>query len=135
MPMLIKIKNQIQSNKINMIIFVTCVLLYGINELLLKRQDIMRWLFSGHFNDFLAPLLLLSYSNILIKIAYNKTYNSFLGLSTGMLAVSLIWEYAAPYIKSGAVTDPLDIIAYYVGFMVYWIAIKLITVLKVKCQG
>lgn len=124
MPVLIK--NQFKLNKVNVIIFGSCVLLYGLNELLLKNQDMIHWLFSGYFNDFLAPLLLLSYSNILIKMAYNKTYNSFLGLSIGMLIVSLIWEYAAPYIKPGAVTDPYDIMSYYIGFIVYWIVTRFV---------
>ncbi|SEG77287.1 hypothetical protein SAMN02799616_04989 [Paenibacillus sp. UNC499MF] len=110
--------------KYDLVIFVMCFILYGWNELYLKEQSsIMNWFFTGYYNDILAPIILLSYSNILILIFMKKKITNFIGLSLFVMIVGLYWEYITPLYKNST-SDIYDLLAYYIGFLIYWLSTK-----------
>lgn len=44
-------------------------------------------------------------------------------LALGMTG-GFVWEYFAPIINSKAVSDPIDIICYFVGITIYYLVMK-----------
>lgn len=57
---------------------------------------------------------------------------SFKGILLGGGIVALVWEYFAPVIKPGAVSDPFDILCYLVGSAGYYMIIKIVGCAKLK---
>lgn len=100
---------------LNIAIFIIFFIFYLLNELILKSLNNI--FFTGYYNDILAPILLLSYSNFLL-LKYNKY---FIGAKSFIFIVicSFIWEFFAPLIKSDAIMDFLDFIAYLTGCFIY----------------
>lgn len=111
--------------KRDLLIFIFCFILYGLNEYIFKGLDVqLHWFFIGHYNDVLASIILLSYSSLLIVIFAKREIKNFLLCSFLILLVGLFWEYVTPYYKKST-PDPFDIVAYYIGFLIYWFFVKL----------
>lgn len=112
---------------LNIIIFLICFLLYLINEVMLKK--IRNIFFTGYYNDMLAPILLLSYSNFLLY----RHKQLLLGTKSFafILICSFVWEFLAPLIKENSVVDAFDFIAYIVGCGIYNI-ILIIYIKRIK---
>lgn len=114
-------KNRFIRSYIDIFILLLCFILYGLNELIFKNlTGSISWIFNGYFNDLLAPIILLSYSNILLHVFLNKVYFNFIILSAFILLVGCFWEYITPFYKVST-PDPFDIITYYIGFIMYWL--------------
>ena len=83
-------------------------------------------LIQNHLNDVLAGVLLLCYINAL-SIVSNQPKLIVTRLSTVALITlssGLFWEYITPIYLSKSVSDPLDVIAYIAGGVLYWILTK-----------
>jgi hypothetical protein len=96
--------------------------LYLLNRLVLK--DELSWSFlSSHFNDVLAGLLLLPSYNLLALLfrQSNLLMLRCMNILTFTLVVGLFWEYVTPLYRSDSVSDPLDILAYLLGGLIYWL--------------
>jgi hypothetical protein len=106
----------------NISIFFTCVILHLMNVLVFLKinNSSLHYFFSGYFDDLLAPILLLSYVNLILSI-YNKKIYTLRYLILFILLVSIVWEYLVVYIKPDSVSDPLDILCYILGTIIYWI--------------
>jgi hypothetical protein len=106
----------------NFSIFIISVLLYLLNRFILLNINnfTVHYFFSSYFDDLLAPLLLFSYINLLLSI-YNKKLYSLKYLIISMLLVSFVWEYLIVFIKHTSVSDPIDVIFYVLGTVIYWI--------------
>ena len=95
-------------------IFSTSFFLYVLNEIFLK--DRYR-LFNNHFNDLLAIPLLLSYAGFLMK-RKGKTMN--IKFVIGLTIVSsFVWEYITPYYLKKSTGDWLDVLAYFIGLLIF----------------
>lgn len=108
---------------LNTAIFLLCFLLYLLNELIFKKLNNI--FFLGYYNDILAPILLLSYSNFLLS-RYNK---ALVGIKSFIFIVicSFVWEILALLIKENSVADILDCGAYLLGCMIYNLVIFIFT--------
>lgn len=106
----------------NISIFFTCVILHLMNVLVFLKinNSSLHYFFSGYFDDLLAPILLLSYVNLILSI-YNKKIYTLRYLILFILLVSIVWEYLVVYIKPNSVSDPFDILCYVLGTIIYWI--------------
>jgi len=106
----------------NISIFITCVILHFMNVLVFLKinNSSLHYFFSCYFDDLLAPILLLSYVNLLLSI-YNKKLYTLRYLILFILLVSIVWEYLVVYIKPNSVSDPFDILCYVLGTIIYWI--------------
>ena len=109
----------------NFSIFIISVLLYLLNRFIILNinNSTIHYFFSGYFDDLLAPLLLFSYINILLSF-YNKKIYSLKYLIIFILLVSIVWEYLIIFIKPTSVSDPIDVIFYILGTLIYWIIHK-----------
>jgi hypothetical protein len=109
----------------NFSIFIISVLLYLLNRFIILNinNSIIHYFFSGYFDDLLAPILLFSYINILLSF-YNKKIYSLKYLIISILIVSIVWEYLIVFIKPTSVSDPIDVIFYVLGTLIYWIIHK-----------
>lgn len=121
----ITIKNQ--DNRLNIFLLIICTVLALINTIILKKIDLgnLNLIFNGYLNDFLAAILILAYINICISFV-NFKIKSLKFLMIIILIISFFWEYFAIYIKPNSVFDYLDILAYLIGCIVYWIIINMI---------
>jgi hypothetical protein len=118
--MLDMIKTSFKNSLQDVVIFCICLMMYGLNELFFKKIAIpFQSFFTGYFNDLLAPIFLLSYTNILLKIFLKKIYLNFIVLSIFILTVGCFWEFITPFYKNST-SDLNDLITYYIGFLLYW---------------
>jgi len=105
---------------INLSIFITCIILYGFNTIIFSSINNynLHYFFSSYFNDLLAPLLLFSYINLILSLI-----DKYLILI--IILSSFVWEFIAPIFKPNSISDPIDILFYFIGTMVYWIIYKM----------
>ncbi len=116
-----KILKSIKTKPINLFLIIAVLILYIINNAVLKKYTtgIFQYFFKCHFNDFICPLLFISYSNILL-ITIGKEITRFRWIILYGFCSGLIWEFIAPLLKSNSVTDLLDLIFYLLGSCIYW---------------
>ena len=110
----------IRNNRQNVFLIMTVCVLYSLNNLLIKpmSQGLLHYFFVCYFNDLLAPVFMLSYSNIFLGTKDLKlTKPAHILLFT--IVMGCIWEFAAPYLKKRSVTDPYDFVCYVLGSFLY----------------
>lgn len=88
-----------------------------------KMNGVMGYFFHCYFNDLMAPIFFLSICSIVLKWAGCKTLNLITLIILGMSA-GFVWEYFAPVINNTAVTDPVDLVCYFMGTITYYIITK-----------
>ena len=105
----------------NVLIFIACVFLYLLNEYCLKDCTTggIQFFLICYFNDFLAPLLFLSYANILL-LTRDMSWNKLSHIMLVCLINGILWEFVAPFFKNNAVMDLCDFIFYFLGGFLYW---------------
>jgi hypothetical protein len=102
-------------------ILLTSFLIYLINQFYFKEMNVgISWFINYYLNDCLAPILLFSYSNILILALKHRKITNFLILFCFISVVGLFWEYGSP-IFIQTTSDLFDLVSYYIGFLLYWI--------------
>lgn len=109
----------------NIVIFFTATLIYMLNQLLLKKIDIifLSAFFNFYLNDVLAQILILSYSNILLKIV-NKSVSKLIHIFVFVLACGFVWEFITPLYKYKSTFDWFDFLAYLAGGLIYYLTIS-----------
>lgn len=70
------------------------------------------WFMQCYFNDILAGIIL--NAMMFSKTKYNTRWGLCLTLTAG-----IFWEYIVPIFNSKSISDPLDIIAYLTGFIIF----------------
>ncbi len=106
-------------NKEDIIILIICLLLYITNQIFLKKIGIL--FFNNYFNDLLAVPLYFSIINLISSNISKKEIKSFRSLFIITIILSFLGEYLAIFLRTGSVTDYLDIICYFIGMMIYYI--------------
>ena len=115
-----EILKSIRNNKFDTFLIIVVLIFYTINNLIIKSntQGFIHEFFKCHFNDLMAPVFMLSYTNILlgtrnlrlIKIQYIIIF---------ILVAGCVWEFVAPHLKHGSVTDINDLVCYIIGALIY----------------
>lgn len=120
-----KILFSIKKRPLNLVLLVGAAGLYLLNNLYLKHVTggLLYEFMNGYFNDLICPLFFLSYSNILL-ISVSREMSKLWQLALFSLAAGLVWEFFAPVIKKGSITDLKDLVCYQLGTIVYWILQK-----------
>ena len=123
-----KLRKSITKEPMDIIVICVIAILYLLNNKLLKHNTTgaLRMFLVCYFNDFMAPIFLLAYSNILLGTK-NMRLGKIKHILPFCLCMGCIWEFFAPIIKNGSVTDPYDIIAYLLGGGMYWVIEKIRT--------
>ena len=116
------LRKSIAENPTDLILLFVTAALYLLNNLILKQntRGVLREFLICYFNDVIAPIALLAYSNILLGTT-GKRLCSIRHILLFCLCAGFVWEFLAPLIKRGSVTDPCDMIAYLFGGSAYWI--------------
>ena len=105
---------------LNAKILIFSFILYLINQKILKLTNYT--FFKYYFNDLLAPIILLSYSNFLLNF-YNKTIkgkNIYIFISI----CGIFWEVITPLLKKDSVGDIMYFAMYILGASIYMILVK-----------
>ena len=71
--------------------------------------------FSWYFHDLLAGAMVLSLVNLLLSAGRLPPLIRVLPASVFLVGCGLFWEYGAPHLIPGSVSDPLDLPAYLAG--------------------
>lgn len=116
-----KIVGSVKHRPLNMVLISTVLVLYLLNNSYFKLQTtgIIRYFLVCYFNDLICPVLFFSYANLLL-LTVDKEITQLWQICFIGLCASCFWEFGAPYIKLTAVTDPIDIVFYLVGSVIYW---------------
>lgn len=121
--MLYKLRNYYRFE--NLFIFIFSVALYLLNTIIFSyiTNFNLNYFFTSYFNDLLAPLLLFSYINLVLSLINKKIY-SLKYLIVIIILCSILWEYVALFFKPSSILDPIDVIFYFLGTLIYWMIHK-----------
>ena len=115
---------ELKCRKQNALIFVSCVILYLINRITKfheTNEGILKYLWDYNFTDFLCQIVYFSLCNLLLETFGKHGFyklNSLLPLS---LICAFYWEIGVLFTQKGTVFDPLDVGAYLLGVLVYYL--------------
>lgn len=101
------------------------IALYFLNNILLKKVDIqpLKFIFQCYFNDMLAAVLILAFSNSMLY-KFSKQIIRFRYIVLFIFCCGFVWEFVAPLYKPNSVIDLFDFIAYFIGGLIYYIIIQ-----------
>jgi hypothetical protein len=88
--------------------------------------------FNWYFNDILAGIFFLAYSNLLL-LFIKRRIQKFIHCVLYIFFWGIAWEFVVPPLfKANATSDILDIIAYVTGSIIYALLAKLLMRLNTK---
>lgn len=127
-----------KSTKINLNIFIICLVIYFVNRLTNDTYYIpyLSYVLRYHFNDYLAGIVFLAYLNIILGISKYKQIRVLKWIPvifTGII-IGTFWEYITPIYKSDSTSDVIDVICYILGAISYKVIYSLI-MLSYKKRG
>ena len=105
------------------IIFIFGALLFLMNNFIFKNISIiyLNMFFNYYFNDIIAPIVYLSYINILTCSFLDKSINSLVIIILIIIVCSFFWEYVALFLKPSSIFDINDIICYFIGGFIFYL--------------
>lgn len=118
-------RQAIFKRRVNILCMGAALSVYCLNKFLLINisSGPIRYFFRCYLNDLVCPLFFLGYCQILFIWVEHElsSYKSclLLGMSAG-----IVWEYFAPVINSKAVSDPLDLLCYFIGSTIYVVLMR-----------
>ena len=112
--------------------FINVVLLFGSSLIYICNRLFFQKLARGslllfckcYLNDLLFPLWYLSIANILL-ITADFELKSFTPVFAVGLLTGLFWEYVAPLLNPKSVSDPVDLMCYLAGTVLYYSIYKM----------
>ncbi len=99
---------------------------YGINKAWLSNitAGTLEMFCRSFLNDIVCPLFFLGFVNIvLLWVGFEAT--SYLKCITIGMAAGMVWEYFAPLINPKAITDPWDLLCYFIGASIYYLILRI----------
>ena len=116
-----KIVNSIRKRPINIILIISVLGLYFFNNKIIKpyTEGMVHIFFTSFFNDLLCPYFFLGYANLLLITCNREMVKFRIIFAVGMTA-GFVWEFIAPFLKTGSVTDIGDLVCYAISTVGYW---------------
>lgn len=116
------------------VLLVVCAVLFYLNSYVVQgylkeayTNSFVTYVAQCYFNDFLGGLAFMCYTNLLIGLVkLEMRFKTLKATVIFMLICGIFWEYVAPLFVENSVSDPLDIVAYVSGAVVYWVFLLLI---------
>lgn len=98
-----------------------CLIVFILNNVLLKdiTTGTLTMFCRCYLNDLVCPLFFLGYCQVIFIWIKNEIKSYSILLLIGMMA-GVIWEYFAPVINPKAITDPFDLLCYFIGINIYY---------------
>lgn len=113
----LSIKKNPQNSQL--ILIVACLYVLNNNYFKSNTDGILQYFMICYFNDLIAPILLLSYANILL-ISINYELKQVKWIILLGIGAGLFWEFSAPLFKTSSTTDINDLYMYTLGSFLYW---------------
>ena len=119
-------KHTVQKNIYEFILIFASISLYLLNNLIFKKisTGICYYFFICYFNDLICPSFFVSYTNVMLSFV-NKKIEKIHHIIVFCFLCGLVWEFIAPFLKKGSVTDFYDLLCYCIGGVLYWTIKKL----------
>ena len=102
------------------------LLVYITNKQILIKNTtgIIRYFCQCYLNDLVCPLFFLGFCQYILRWLGHEIHSYknclFLGMSAG-----IFWEYITPLINTRSVSDPYDLLCYFVVITVYFLIMKI----------
>lgn len=99
------------------------VALYLVNRFIFRADPALAFpltTISVYLPDLMAPIALFSASNIVFALA-GFQLRKLLPMMVFCLFACFVWEFIAPMLIPWSVPDPIDIVLYFVGTLLYWL--------------
>lgn len=91
-------------------------------------EGALRYFLFCYFNDIVGSVTFMSLVNILLTLLGFQRITKLVYIEVLLLGAGLFWEYAAPLFRSDTFSDPIDLLAYLLGGMIYhivlWVKVK-----------
>lgn len=109
--------------KKHVLALIIAMTIYIINRFILKNLEIpyISYLLKNHLGDYIGGIVFCIYLNVILFTGKRKPINKFGIIFTIMLFVSILWEYFFPLFLKYSTSDLLDIIAYMLGTITYYL--------------
>lgn len=109
----------------NLVILAVFFPIYLINRCIKTYIDIpfIGYLCNCHLNDFIGGIVFCIYLNILLLLNNKNPISKFSLLLGIMMPVALLWEYFFPLFLPYSTSDILDVVAYLLGTVTYYMLI------------
>lgn len=122
-----------KKNSVNGTLCIIVPLLYQLNNIYFKKINLqfLKYIFVCYFNDALAAILILAFSNLLLIKVHSSIFK-FKYIFLFITACGCVWEFITPLYKENSITDYYDFIAYYIGAMIYFILVRIFQLNKVS---
>jgi hypothetical protein len=106
----------------NVVLMSVVLLLYVVNNHGIKAHTdgTLGYFFTCYFNDFICPILVLSYANIVLSLQNYQLITLKWIICAGFCA-GIFWEYITPLYHPSSTSDIYDVLCYLLGACVYWI--------------
>lgn len=120
------LKAAVFKRKVNLLGITAALFIYAINKafLISHTAGTLNYFCRCYLNDLVCPFFFLGYCQILLLWMLNREIKSYWKCMLLMMAAGCVWEYGSPIINSRAVSDPWDLLCYFVGGTVYFLMIK-----------
>lgn len=82
-------------------------------------SGLLGWFLSCYANDIAAGCAICAWTDLLLSLAQLPRLRTWKQTVPFLLLCGLVWEYLTPIWKASAVCDPLDLIAYQAGGLLW----------------
>lgn len=119
------LKAAIFRRKINWVGIAIAICVYIVNKMCLipYTRGQLNYFCRCYLNDVVCPLFFLGYCQILL-IWIDHEIKSWWKCMLFIMIAGCVWEYGAPFINAKAVSDVWDLVCYFIGGTVYFLAMK-----------
>lgn len=122
---------------------IVCAILFYSNRLFLIDTVAALWpgttiayIATCHLNDFIGGFAFMCYVNLLLDLVKPQArFKSPLVILIFISLCGLFWEYAAPAFVAESVSDPIDVLSYAFGGLIYWLVTRACSHIGLKMRG
>lgn len=116
------------------VILLLAAILFYANEYLITPaissfagETIWHYLITSHANDLLGGIAFMAYTNLLISLVRPEVrFKKLAVIAVYIFLCGLFWEGVAPLFIANSVGDPLDILSYLIGAVLYWACLSVV---------
>ena len=111
------------NNRVKAIIYLLVFLsIYIINKSksINVENEYIKYFFNGYLNDIVGTIVFLLYLSIVLSYLKKTFVFKLIHIESITLICGILWEYVTPIYRNDTVSDPIDILAYLFGGILFW---------------